>query len=243
MARVSKPESQMRAKAALFDKDGTLFDFQKTWGVFVGDAIAHFANTPADARAGLEQDLATAVGFDLQTGLILAHSPAIAGTVSDVADVVLPLLASRSHDEIVRYLDDSSLEIVPVEVTPLVAFFDALAGAGLKTGVATNDSEAAARAHLRQFDAEERPDSIVGYDSGYGAKPGPGMCTAFAQKFALDPTQVVMVGDSLHDLQAGRAAGMQTVAVLTGVASANDLRDHADVVLPDITHLLDWLQT
>jgi phosphoglycolate phosphatase len=233
----------MRAKAALFDKDGTLFDFQKTWGGFVGDAIAHFANTPADARAGLEQDLAAAVGFDLQTGLILPHSPAIAGTVGDVADVFLPLLSSRSHDELVRYLDDSSLAIAPIEVTPLIAFFDALAAAGLKTGVATNDSEAAARAHLGQFNVEQRTDFIVGYDSGYGAKPGPGMCIAFAQKFVLDPSQVVMVGDSLHDLHAGRAAGMQTVAVLTGVATADDLRDHADVVLSDITHLLDWLQT
>ncbi|MGB5558750.1 MAG: HAD hydrolase-like protein, partial [Paracoccaceae bacterium] len=40
---------------------------------------------------------------------------------------------------------------------------------------------------------------------------------------------------------AGRGAGMQTVAVLTGVASADDLRGHADVVLPDIGHLAGWV--
>jgi phosphoglycolate phosphatase len=50
-----------------------------------------------------------------------------------------------------------------------------------------------------------------------------------------------MVGDSLHDLHAGRAAGMRTVAVLTGMASHADLAPHADLVLPHIGHLPDWL--
>jgi phosphoglycolate phosphatase len=50
-----------------------------------------------------------------------------------------------------------------------------------------------------------------------------------------------MVGDSRHDLAAGRAAGMHTVAVLTGPARDEDLRPFADVVLPDIGHLPEWL--
>ena len=49
-----------------------------------------------------------------------------------------------------------------------------------------------------------------------------------------------MVGDSTHDLIAGRAAGMQTVGVLTGMAEA-ELAPLADAVLPDIGHLPDWL--
>ena len=50
-----------------------------------------------------------------------------------------------------------------------------------------------------------------------------------------------MIGDSTHDLDSGRAAGMVTVAVLTGVASRADLEPHADVVLADIAALPDWL--
>ena len=50
-----------------------------------------------------------------------------------------------------------------------------------------------------------------------------------------------MVGDSRHDLISGRAAGMATVAVLTGIAGAGELAPHADVVLPDIGHLPGWL--
>ena len=50
-----------------------------------------------------------------------------------------------------------------------------------------------------------------------------------------------MVGDSRHDLEAGRAAGMRTIAVLTGVAKRGDLAGHADVVLDDIGAIPAWL--
>jgi phosphoglycolate phosphatase len=50
-----------------------------------------------------------------------------------------------------------------------------------------------------------------------------------------------MVGDSTHDLDAGRAAGMATVGVLTGLAGAADLAPHADAILPDIGALPGWL--
>ena len=50
-----------------------------------------------------------------------------------------------------------------------------------------------------------------------------------------------MVGDSRHDLIAGKAAGMPVVAVLTGVAEAGELAPVADAVLPDIGHRPDWI--
>ncbi|MBC7181003.1 MAG: HAD hydrolase-like protein, partial [Roseovarius sp.] len=64
---------------------------------------------------------------------------------------------------------------------------------------------------------------------------------AFARAMAREPARVVMVGDSTHDLMAGRAAGMQCVGVLTGTASRADLESLADIVLPDIGHIPAWL--
>ncbi len=84
-------------------------------------------------------------------------------------------------------------------------------------------------------------DFIAGSDSGFGGKPAPGQLLAFAEALDLDPSRCAMVGDSPHDLDAGRAAGMACVAVLTGPGPADDLRPLADVVLPDIGHLRAWL--
>ena len=67
------------------------------------------------------------------------------------------------------------------------------------------------------------------------------MLDAFSDQMGLAPKHVAMVGDSRHDLLAGRAAGMVTVGVLTGIATKNDLADLADVVLTNIGDLPDWL--
>lgn len=67
------------------------------------------------------------------------------------------------------------------------------------------------------------------------------MCSAFAAALDQPPGGCVMIGDSLHDMAAGRAAGMVCVAVLTGPSEARTLAPAADAVLPDIGHLPDWL--
>ena len=108
-------------------------------------------------------------------------------------------------------------------------------------GVATNDAEAPALSHLDAAGVRARFDFVAGSDSGYGAKPGPGQLLAFCDRVGVAPAQALMVGDSTHDLKAGRAAGMRTAAVLTGMALADDLAPFADVVLPHIGHVPDWL--
>ncbi|MEO0380084.1 MAG: HAD-IA family hydrolase, partial [Pseudomonadota bacterium] len=80
-----------------------------------------------------------------------------------------------------------------------------------------------------------------GFDSGHGGKPAPGQLLAFCEAMDLPPEAVLMVGDSLHDLHAGRAAGMRCVAVLTGMATAKELAPHADMVLAHIGEIPGWL--
>jgi len=123
----------------------------------------------------------------------------------------------------------------------LVPFLDQLKRAGLKLGVATNDAEAPARAHLDTAGVTEKLDFIAGFDSGFGGKPAPGQLLGFCDAVDLAPEVCVMVGDSTHDLRAGRAAGMATVAVLTGVACQAELAPDADVVLGSIAELAAWL--
>ncbi|MCV4731927.1 HAD-IA family hydrolase, partial [Escherichia coli] len=90
---------------------------------------------------------------------------------------------------------------------PLVEVMARLSGMGLALGIATNDTEAPARAHLRAAGVEEAFGFIAGFDSGWGGKPAPGQLLAFAEALELDPRECAMVGDSLHDLHAAQAAG------------------------------------
>jgi len=63
------------------------------------------------------------------------------------------------------------------------------------------------------------------------------MLEAFCEMTGVEPAQVLMVGDSLHDMVAGRAAGMRNIAVLTGVATRPQLDPFAYSVIPSIAAL------
>lgn len=233
---INEKAGQRVIDGVLFDKDGTLFDFSRSWGGWAVLLIKDLAQDADHANA-----LAHSIGFDAASASFAPTSPVISATAEDIAAALLPLLPGWTQHDLVQRINLLAAGAPMAEAVPLVPFLSALRARGLRLGVATNDTEAPARAHLQAHGITGFFDFVAGYDSGHGPKPGPGMCMAFAKTLGLDPARVVMVGDSLHDLEAGRAAGMRTVAVLTGVARHADLVGHADSVLADIGGLPDWL--
>jgi len=117
-----------------------------------------------------------------------------------------------------------------------------LGAMGFALGVATNDAQKNAASQMRSLGIADLFSQILGADSGFGPKPGPGMIKAFIDEMALAPEEVLMVGDSLHDLEAGRKAGARTCGVETGPASRQALEAHADIVLPSVAVLPNWLK-
>ncbi|KAA2316320.1 HAD family hydrolase [Pseudooceanicola sediminis] len=227
----------MEFQGILFDKDGTLFDFGATWNAWAGAVIQDLsAGDPTRAAA-----LARAVHFDLSSGRFHPDSPVIAGTNDEAAALFHSALPERPVEEIAAFLIRKAADADLVPTAPLSPLLAGLAARGLRLGVMTNDSAYSAHAQLRAAGIFDHFDFVAGFDSGHGAKPAPAPLLAFAAQHGLPPASVVMVGDSTHDLAAGRAAGMATVGVLTGPASARDLADLADVILPDIGHLPAWL--
>ncbi len=221
----------------VFDKDGTLFDFTATWGAWAGQVIAAETTGAPERRAKLAQTL----GFDLATGRFEASSIVIASTAREIAEAAMPYLTDTSVEDVLVRWNELAETAPQVEATPLKPFVDRLKAAGVKLGVATNDAERPARAHLQAASVLADFDFVAGSDSGFGGKPEAGQLLAFCEATGLSAVECVMVGDSTHDLHAGRAAGMICVAVLTGVATHDDLAPFADVVLPSIAALPAWL--
>lgn len=230
---------RMKIAGILFDKDGTLFDFRATWDVWAGRLLTHLSA----GNAALETQLAQVIGYDLHRPGFLSDSPIIAGTNRQAAVLLAAELPGQDVDALELYLAQSAAEAPLAPVLPLAPFIDSLVARDLRLGVMTNDSEQSAIAHLRAAGIADRLQFIAGADSGYGAKPDPDPLLAFATLMQLPPEQVVMVGDSTHDLLAGRRAGMITIGVLTGLAERQELATLADVILPDIGHIPAWLET
>ncbi len=226
-------------KGIIFDKDGTLFDFNATWGAWAQHMLRQEAGGD-DARLTA---LARVLGYDLGTAQFLPSSIVIAETVEVVAKAMLPHLPDADGPTLIARMNAAASMVPQVEATPLIPFCEALAGRGITLGIATNDAEAPARAHLQAAGIIDAFSFVAGFDSGHGGKPAPGQLHAFCRATGLAPATCVMVGDSLHDLHAGRAAGMRTIGVLTGPASRADLSPEADIVLGSIAELPDWLAT
>lgn len=226
-----------QVKGLLFDKDGTLLDFDATWGQWAKG----FLTDLAQGDDALAHEMGHAMGYDMAAGVFDPSSPVIAGTADVAIDLLQPFLPHWERDALMAHGNAKAAAAPLVAPCPLPALFDRFDDMGLPCGVATNDAESSAHAHVAQLGLEGRFARILGFDSGFGGKPAPEMLWAFSSHCEMDPASVAMIGDSTHDLHAGRAAGMVCVGVLTGPATRDDLSPHADVVLDSVADLPAWL--
>jgi len=225
----------MEIKGILFDKDGTLFDFERTWGIWFDRVISELSNN----NAVLKQSLANACGYDLHNERFVAGSIIVIATAQAVNAALkecLPDIRLAQVDAVAR----RHLAALPyVPVCDLGPFLQDLRDQGIAIGLATNDYFEGAQKQLNDAGIEELFDFICGCDSGYGGKPGAGMVKAFCERTGLEPGAIAVVGDSVHDLESGQLAGVGLrVGVLTGPAKHDDLAPYADVVLDDISSIL-----
>ena len=226
----------MSIRAILFDKDGTLISFEKTWGPAIGAVIVALAKGDPEKLAAQ----AEALHFSLDEMVFLPTSPIIAGSTFQYGPLWAAALGRDDPHALKAEIDaltaiESLRSLTPIG-EPQQVILD-LKGLGLVIGVATNDSEASALRQIRALGLIDHMDFVAGYDSGHGSKPEPGMILAFADRHGLPPSEVAMVGDTQHDLDAARAAGAVAIAVLSGPASRAALEPHADYVLDDISGL------
>jgi phosphoglycolate phosphatase len=220
----------------LFDKDGTLLDYVKSW-VPVNYEVATIA---ANGDAALARRLLLAGGMDPDTGHVTPDSLLAAGTAAEIAAGMVAAGAPYTVEALTEKFDglfaNSAAYAVPV--TDLAAFFADLHAKGYRLGVASSDNERSIRETAKRFGFDTYLHYVAGYDSGFGVKPQPGMVHGFCAATGLQPHQVAVVGDNNHDLHMGRNAGAGlTVAVLTGTGSPQSLAAASDHCLNDITEL------
>ena len=231
----------MTVKAILFDKDGTLIDFGATWNQGTFEVFQHLSNNDAE----LIRKLAAVSDFDLKTNSIRPNSILVASSPTEIGELWAEVLSQKSTPEFLAKIDALYGLAGTKYLTGLPSthkVLDRLRNNDYLLGIATNDSEANAIEQMALLGWSDFFNIIYGYDSGSGQKPSPGMVNAFCNHLGLKPVEVVMIGDSLHDLNAGNAAGVLTIGVTTGMATSAELQAHAHAIIDDLDELFHVLQ-
>jgi 2-phosphoglycolate phosphatase len=214
-------------RGVLFDLDGTLIDS--------GPDLAAAANALREARA------LPPLPYDVLRPMVGAGARGMVGAAMGVK----PGDASYDElrDEFLARYERALLERTAV-FDAMHAVIDALDAAALPWGIVTNKIARYAQPVVAGLKLDARAAALIAGDTTPHAKPHPAPLLEGARQLGVAPAQCVYVGDDLRDVQAGRAAGMLTVAAGWGYLGQGDpiVDWGADAVLHSPAELLHWLQ-
>jgi len=229
-------------KGILFDKDGTLIDFHATWFA-IGELMALRAAGGDRERAN---DLLEMAGFDFGVHRFRPDSIFAAGSNADIVALWYPQLDGAERRAMLDEFDAVSARheaANPVELPGCREVLAALHRAGMRMGIATNDSTGGAERALASLGVAQMFEAAYGYDAVANSKPAPDTVYAFCDLTGLRPAQLAVVGDNRHDLEMARAGGAGlAIGVLSGTGTRETLSPLADMVLESIADLPAYLE-
>lgn len=210
--------------ALIFDLDGTLIDSIELILQSARHAYVDYpgrAPTDAEWRAGIGRPLLT---MFREFG---ADEPEVERLLARYREYQL-----ANHDRLVRAYEG------------IVPFIEAMHAAGHPMALATSKSDWMAKRALDHVGLSEAIPVIVGAESCNNHKPHPEPVERAVALLGATPANALFVGDSPHDVESGRAAGVHTIGVTWGAFSREEMeRCGADIVVDDVDALRRAIET
>ena len=203
--------ARVSARAVILDLDGTLLDTAADLAAATNLMMLELGREPLP-----QATVASYIGKGVE---VLVHR-ALGGSLDAR---VGHDLHTRGHDAFMRhYQVENGRHSRPYEgVLEGVA---AMRAKGLRLACVTNKPKSFADPLLERFGLAQAFELIVGGDTLPLRKPDPMPMLHVAQRFEIDPPEIVAIGDSLNDALAARAAGMPVFAVPYGYNEGRDVR-------------------
>ena len=243
MPGITINQTSFEADLVIFDKDGTLLDFEATWlGIIRALIEAIGRRTPMSP--GLADRIQRYLGIDLAGESIHGFGPLAMGTDVETEVIMTGCLYREGlrWDEAGAIVRAACAEVFGGQVrldhmTAAPGALELLAELkrrGILTAVATNDNAIDAGRDMRAIGAAPFIDFVAGADSVKHAKPAPDMIALICARLKVDPARAVMVGDAVSDTIAGQKAGCGLTVGISGFVPVEIIGQHCDVVIEDL---------
>jgi phosphoglycolate phosphatase len=240
--------SELAVEVILFDKDGTLINFELFWIDWIQKQSNKF-ETESKGEVSSSK-WARAVGYDLLTKQLEPDAPLISCTFKELQSIWCKQVVNVwkpqwSESEQLNWLQCNEISITSVDsVVPVSPFLEKMltecVSKGIKLGICTADKREHTVYMLSKLQWVKYFDVLVcGDDDGIFPKPHPSMINKACETLNVNCKNVIYVGDTVKDMQMGIAAGCKSqYGVQTHLVDPNDLRKFCIDVLDDVSHLL-----
>ncbi|MBZ4317861.1 HAD family hydrolase [Streptomyces huiliensis] len=194
-------------RGVIFDLDGTLADTAPAITAVTAQILSAMGRTP------VEQEIRATVGRPLDQNF--AQLLGVEAGHQDVGQAM-----SRYRELFGAHVRAQGSRLL---FPGVASGLPRLREVGRKLGIATSKVHAAAVKTVELTGIRDQFEAIAGHDSVPRGKPCPDMALKIAEELGLQPEECVVVGDASGDIEMGIAAGMSTIGVGYGVATAAEL--------------------
>lgn len=231
-------------KAILFDKDGTLLEFDPFW-IAVSEFAIEQILTEFSLSLSLKGDCLKSIGLD--DGVVDVDGVLCKGTYGQVASAIYSVLSKDGFS-----VDQKEFERVCVKafhqniekgvVLPtskkLVQTLKTLKDAGVVLAVVTSDDAHTTEICLKGLGIYELFDKIYTDDGVHPHKPDPYYLNCFLKEYPFDKSQVYMVGDTLSDTTFAINGNIKSVAIAKTPQAKALVQSTATFVVSDFSEIL-----
>jgi len=190
-------------KGLLFDLDGTLIDTRRDLTTGVNLMRAELDLPPLSVES---------VTSHVGNGARKMLERSLAGINADIDKAL-----ARFKHHYAQHLVDETLCYPDVVET-----LRKLKAAAVKCAVITNKPEAPTRQILHHLGLDAYFDPVIGGDTTPFLKPDPHALLQVAEKWMLQPDELLMVGDNYTDIVAAHRASMKVVFLTSGFGTKGD---------------------
>lgn len=228
--------------ALLFDKDGTLLDFNRLWLSWLQQLIQHLQSALPPKLVLDKPRTLQRLGVNAGMTHCDPAGPLAIGSMDDVTALMSFTLYEQGmawNDAlhlVCTSVDHAGAQTRSQDIVALPGLRDLVVEAtalGLPLAVVTSDTEANARHDLQALGLADAFPVVLGHDSTERSKPFPDPAWEACTRMGVSPESVALFGDSNGDMQLARRAGLKAAIGLCPKDFDSTHLTDADQVIAD----------